>query len=238
MAMAACGDSRRGCLAGKSPAGAAKADASLGKLLTTKSVLLGGMIFAFQQFAGINAIIYFSSSVFAQVRSSHSHVAVRQDALALYGRAHEKNVHCAYNYVCGNKRRPLPRLLRTGTQEPYSFCWHRPQCSTAHEQCWNRACMSVMWSCMSVQAGVKSQALASAGVGAINVLGTIVAGSLVDKAGRKQLLLVSFLGMAASMLAMSAGLGLPSLQVLTGSCVLGSGPQVVRLPRELSSRGV
>ncbi len=66
-----------------------------------------------------------------------------------------------------------------------------------------------------MQAGVKSQALASAGVGAINVLGTIVAGSLVDKAGRKQLLLVSFLGMAASMLAMSAGLGLPSLQVLT-----------------------
>ena len=49
--------------------GAGKADASLGKLLTTKSVILGGMIFAFQQFAGINAIIYFSSSVFAQVRS-------------------------------------------------------------------------------------------------------------------------------------------------------------------------
>ena len=60
---------RGGCHAGKTPTGAAKADASLGKLLTTKSVILGGMIFAFQQFAGINAIIYFSSSVFAQVPS-------------------------------------------------------------------------------------------------------------------------------------------------------------------------
>ena len=60
---------------------------------------------------------------------------------------------------------------------------------------------------------MQSQALASAAVGAINVFGTVVAGSLVDRAGRKQLLLVSFLGMAASMLAMSAGLALPQLAV-------------------------
>ncbi len=66
LAIAARDDSWGGCHAGKTPTGAAKADASLGKLLTTKSVILGGMIFAFQQFAGINAIIYFSSSVFAQ----------------------------------------------------------------------------------------------------------------------------------------------------------------------------
>jgi hypothetical protein len=58
---------RAGVFAGKPPSGAAEGDASLGKLLTTKSVILGGLIFAFQQFAGINAIIYFSSSVFAQV---------------------------------------------------------------------------------------------------------------------------------------------------------------------------
>ena len=64
-----------------------------------------------------------------------------------------------------------------------------------------------------VQAGIKSQALASAGVGAINVAGTLIAGSLVDKAGRKQLLITSFLGMAASMLAMAAGLALPQLAV-------------------------
>lgn len=61
--MRSAGDS----FAGKTP-GAAAADASLGKLLTTKSVILGGLIFAFQQFAGINAIIYFSSNVFAQVQ--------------------------------------------------------------------------------------------------------------------------------------------------------------------------
>lgn len=37
------------------------------QMLTTKSVVISCLIFAFQQFAGINAIIYFSSSVFAQV---------------------------------------------------------------------------------------------------------------------------------------------------------------------------
>jgi len=104
-------------------------------LLTTKSVLISCFIFAFQQFAGINAIIYFSSSVFAQ-------------------------------------------------------------------------------------AGVKSGALASAGVGAINVFGTLVAGQLVDRAGRKQLLLVSFLGMAAAMMCMSAGLALPQLASISGAIAL------------------
>ncbi len=84
---------------------------------------------------------------------------------------------------------------------------------------------------------MKSQALASAGVGAINVLGTIVAGSLVDKAGRKQLLLVSFLGMAASMLAMSAGLGLPSLQVLASRRTEHHAVEWhVQLPNDLSTK--
>lgn len=105
------------------------------KLLTTKSVVISMLIFVFQQFAGINAIIYFSSSVFAQ-------------------------------------------------------------------------------------AGVQSGALASAGVGATNVFGTLIAGSLVDRAGRKQLLLVSFLGMAASMLCMSAGLALPQLAAISGNIAL------------------
>lgn len=64
-----------------------------------------------------------------------------------------------------------------------------------------------------LQAGIQSQALASAGVGAINVAGTVIAGSLVDKAGRKQLLIASYLGMAASMVTMAAGLAMPQLAV-------------------------
>jgi len=40
------------------------------------------MIFAFQQFAGINAIIYFSSSVFAQVRPEMLWMCMK--ALALH----------------------------------------------------------------------------------------------------------------------------------------------------------
>ncbi len=88
-----------------------------------------------------------------------------------------------------------------------------------------------------LQAGIQSQALASAGVGAINVAGTIVSGSLVDKSGRKQLLLVSFLGMAASMLAMSAGLGLPALQArhsgVVDSFSTAAPPRLSCLPESL-----
>lgn len=58
---------------------------------------------------------------------------------------------------------------------------------------------------LGVQAGVQSGDLATALVGTINVLGTAVAASLMDKFGRKQLLSLSFTGMATSMLAMSAG---------------------------------
>lgn len=42
-------------------------------------------------------------------------------------------------------------------------------------------------------------------VGTINVLGTVVAASLMDKFGRKQLLSTSFSGMGVAMLSMAAG---------------------------------
>ncbi|XP_030461141.2 plastidic glucose transporter 4 [Syzygium oleosum] len=52
-------------------------------------------------------------------------------------------------------------------------------------------------------AGIASDVAASALVGAANVLGTTVASSLMDKQGRKSLLMISFTGMAASMLLLS-----------------------------------
>ncbi|KAK3425970.1 hypothetical protein EUGRSUZ_F02507 [Eucalyptus grandis] len=52
-------------------------------------------------------------------------------------------------------------------------------------------------------AGVASDVAASALVGAANVLGTTVASSLMDKQGRKSLLMISFTGMATSMLLLS-----------------------------------
>ncbi|KAL8034469.1 hypothetical protein ABFX02_12G030900 [Erythranthe guttata] len=52
-------------------------------------------------------------------------------------------------------------------------------------------------------AGVTSDVAASALVGAANVFGTTIASSLMDKKGRKSLLLISFAGMAASMMLLS-----------------------------------
>jgi hypothetical protein len=62
-----------------------------------------------------------------------------------------------------------------------------------------------------LQAGIASGALASAAVGATNVAGTLIATSLIEGAGRKQLLLSSYLGMAATMALMAAGFGMSSL---------------------------
>ncbi|GIL92461.1 hypothetical protein Vretifemale_19933 [Volvox reticuliferus] len=132
-----------------------------------RPLLIGVMLFAFQQFAGINALVYFSSSVFRQ-------------------------------------------------------------------------------------AGVTSDALASAAVGATNVMGTVIAAGLMDRAGRKQLLTNSFLGQAAAMFAMAAGFSLPALQPYAGtiavvgtlgyilSFALGAGPVPATIVPELnplSTRG-
>ncbi|MEW5301739.1 MAG: hypothetical protein WDW36_004577 [Sanguina aurantia] len=98
----------------------------------SRPVLIGVVLFALQQFAGINAIVYFSTSVF-----------------------------------------------RT--------------------------------------AGVVSDTAASAAVGVTNVLGTIVAAWLMDRAGRKQLLGGSFLGQASAMFIMAAGFSLAALKPYAGS---------------------
>ena len=45
---------------------AAEKPVSAGELLNNKGTLIGCALFSFQQFSGINAIVYFSSAVFAQ----------------------------------------------------------------------------------------------------------------------------------------------------------------------------
>jgi len=103
-----------------------------------KPVMLGFFLFMFQQMAGINAVIYFSSNVFRS-------------------------------------------------------------------------------------AGVTSDVLASAGVGLVNVLATITASSVIDRLGRKPLLITSFTGMAASMLLLAAALSWPALAAYKATlCVFGT----------------
>ncbi len=56
---------------------AAAEPVSMGELLSNKGVLTGCTIFLLQQFSGINAIVYFSSSVFAQVLQHPMHPQLR-----------------------------------------------------------------------------------------------------------------------------------------------------------------
>lgn len=72
-------------------------------------------------------------------------------------------------------------------------------------------------------AGITSDVAASALVGAANVFGTSVASSLMDKQGRKSLLLTSFAGMGASMLLLSLTFSWTALTPYSGTlAVLGT----------------
>ncbi|KAF6256041.1 general substrate transporter [Scenedesmus sp. NREL 46B-D3] len=122
--------------AGGAKAGGSGGSESLFSGPYRKGVIMGCILFTFQQFSGINAIVYFSSSVFKQ-------------------------------------------------------------------------------------AGIASGALASAAVGATNVVGTLIATGLIEGAGRKQLLMASYLGMASTMVLMAAGFGLPALAPYSGTIALG-----------------
>ncbi|CAH9105565.1 unnamed protein product [Cuscuta europaea] len=98
-------------------------------------------------------------------------------------------------------------------------------------------------------AGITSDVAASALVGASNVFGTIVASSLMDKQGRKSLLLTSFSGMAASMLLLSLSFTWKALAPYSGTLAvvgtvlyvlsfsLGAGPvPALLLPEIFASR--
>ncbi|KAF9625590.1 hypothetical protein IFM89_024363 [Coptis chinensis] len=72
-------------------------------------------------------------------------------------------------------------------------------------------------------AGIASDVAASALVGASNVFGTTIASSLMDKKGRKSLLMISFSGMAASMLLLSLSFTWKVLAPYSGTlAVLGT----------------
>jgi MFS family permease len=66
-------------------------------------------------------------------------------------------------------------------------------------------------------AGIASDVAASALVSASNVIGTAVASSLMDKQGRKSLLITSFMGMVASMLLLSLFLSWKALAQYSGT---------------------
>ncbi|XP_047969815.1 plastidic glucose transporter 4-like isoform X3 [Salvia hispanica] len=72
-------------------------------------------------------------------------------------------------------------------------------------------------------AGIKSDVAASALVGVANVIGSTVAISLMDKQGRKSLLITSFAGMGASMLLLSLTFSWKALTPYSGTlAVLGT----------------
>ncbi|KAJ4973405.1 hypothetical protein NE237_006579 [Protea cynaroides] len=72
-------------------------------------------------------------------------------------------------------------------------------------------------------AGITSDVAASALVGAANVFGTAIASSLMDRQGRKSLLITSFSGMASSMLLLSLSFTWKALAPYSGTlAVLGT----------------
>uniref|UniRef100_A0A803M4B5 Major facilitator superfamily (MFS) profile domain-containing protein n=1 Tax=Chenopodium quinoa TaxID=63459 RepID=A0A803M4B5_CHEQI len=98
-------------------------------------------------------------------------------------------------------------------------------------------------------AGIASDVAASALVGAANVFGTAIASSLMDRQGRKSLLMTSFSGMAASMLLLSLSFTWKALAPYSGTLAvvgtvlyvlsfsLGAGPvPALLLPEIFASR--
>ena len=69
---------------------------------------------------------------------------------------------------------------------------------------------------IAMQAGIQNAQLSSAAVGVTNVIGTIIAGSIIEKAGRKQLLTISYSGRAVAMLALAAGSSMAALASSAG----------------------
>ncbi|XP_004492955.1 plastidic glucose transporter 4-like [Cicer arietinum] len=122
------------------------------------------------------------------------------------------------------------------------------QCSSEPEAAWLELFSSRYWKVVSVgaalflfqqfaginavvyystsvfrSAGIASDVAASALVGASNVFGTVVASSLMDRKGRKSLLITSFSGMAASMLLLSVSFSWKVLAPYSGTlAVLGT----------------
>ncbi len=66
-----------------------EADVGFVQMLSMRSFQIGLLLFVFQQFAGINALVYFSTSVFRQVRGA----MIARNAIFDYP---EAAWHCAY----------------------------------------------------------------------------------------------------------------------------------------------
>jgi len=73
------------------------------------------------------------------------------------------------------------------------------------------------------QAGVSSEGLATAAIFTMNVAGTVLAAGLIERLGRKQLLMGSYAGMGAAMALMAASMSVPQLKaVIAPAAVTGA----------------
>lgn len=72
------------------------------------------------------------------------------------------------------------------------------------------------------QAGIDSANLASAAVGLANVIGTLIAGRMLDKEGRKPLLSRSLVLMAGAMGLLAAGMTVPALSPYSATIAMVS----------------
>ena len=93
---------------------------------------------------------------------------------------------------------------------------HRCASVSAHTPCPSQRLLAAQ---VFAQAGLASPVVGSIVVGAVNTGGTLLAASLIDRAGRRTLLLTSHIAMAVCLAALAAANLLPgALSALHGLC--------------------
>ena len=156
-------------------------------------MILASALPILQQLSGINTVVFYSSDVSLLARPSHAAMHLRTVIMVL-------SLQCV-------SPSPGPVWLVPGTLRYMSiFVWLLRAWLLTSAAGQVRSCLDVQ---VFAKAGLESPVLGSIIVGAVNVVGTLVAAFLMDQAGRRQLLLVSHVIMTVCLAGLAISTWLP-----------------------------